>query len=260
MPILKHTLLATLLFLALSWAASATAQISKVEAMRRDAELNQWMNDATLSNALRDEAARVQSARSAVNDRGSRFGQMVQAHKLSGDQYNDGCTGRPLTQSERVSCNQRLASLKSERSRLDSEHMQLQRDASSVNADYKALRRDVQSHLAAQAGADQKSWHVAWSQGRQDAIDCSPVNAHGYCSNSGSDYASCQHGYSQGFADGATTRDQMLDRAYALGKRAAQDGKENSSFNHSDAQGACRTQWVQEFNRGYFEAAVVDQT
>ena len=232
----------------------ASGQISQAEGMQREANLNEWLNDSDLPQHLRAEASRIQSARHAVNSRGSQLGQKWQSFRSDVDRYNSNCAGRRMTtQSEKNSCENLRSNLNSNRARLQSEGSGIQSAAAPVSSAYESLRGAVQSHRAAQSGADQQSWHAAWSKGRADAIGCYPVNAHGYCSGAGGDYTSCQDGYSNGFNDGAASRDQNLERAYAQGMHAAEAGQENAGFGHPDGQGSCRTQWVQEYNRGHFE-------
>ena len=222
--------------------------------MQREASLNDWLNDSDLPQHLRAEASRIQSARNAVNNRGSQLGQKWQAFRSDVDRYNSNCAGRHMTsQGDKSRCENLRSSLESNRARLDSEGSSLRSAAAPIHTDYQALHGAVQSHRAAQSGADQESWHTAWSKGREDAIGCYPVNAHGYCSGAGGDYTSCQDGYNNGFSDGTGSRDQTLERAFALGKNAAEAGKDNGGFSHPDGQGPCRTQWVQEYNRGHFE-------
>ena len=147
----KNFSLVILAVLAFGWSGGANAQISTAESMRRDTELNAWINDLTLPAEFRIEAARVQTVRNNVNKRGVRFGRMVQGHKLADEKYSNDCTGHQLTRLARESCNERLEALESERHQLDAENLALQEAAAAVNADYKALRGSIQLLFAAAA-------------------------------------------------------------------------------------------------------------
>ena len=70
---------------------------------------------------------------------------------------------------------------------------------------------------------------------------------------SGDEYAACDAGYRQGFADGDQIRDAALQRAWQIGNDDAKAGQENASFDHPDAGGTCRIQWTQHYNRGHFQ-------
>lgn len=226
--------------------------VDQSEAARRDAELTALMNAADLPAHLRQEAARIQSARQSVNSRTGQLNQELQALRQEGQRYNSQCRGQ-LSPPEASSCRSWRSRLESRDQQFRSASQSHSNEAARVDAEYRRFRGEVQAYRAAQQGADQGSWHQAWSRGRQDALNCSPSNAHGHCSGVGGDYASCQDGYSTGFQDGSGLREQRLQQAYQLGNQHGATGRENQSFGHPDAQGPCRIQWIQRYDQGHFE-------
>ncbi len=212
---------------------------------QRDAQMQAW-SQQDLSTSLRAELEALYSERQTHNSRVASFRQHFQ--QLVGD-YNSSCVGQRLDASAQARCRSKRQTLEQEQAN-GAEFPQL---AAALISRYDDLARQIESHLAANRGADQASWETAWQRARTDALSCSPSNGHGYCSGAGGDYASCQDGYARGFQDGAGARDLRLQRAYDIGHTHGAAGEENVAFNHPDASGSCRIQWVQEYNRGHFD-------
>ena len=236
----------TVFFLVLLLPHGADAQGDAASA-QRDAQMQAW-SQQDLSASLRAELEQLWSERQAHNAWVAAFRQHFQ--QLVSD-FNNSCVGQRLDASAQASC-------RSKRQTLEQEQESGRQSAGAATAlisRYDDLGRRIEGYLAGQRGADQASWETAWQRARMDAVSCSPSNGHGYCSGAGGDYASCQDGYARGFQDGAGARDLRLQRAYDLGHAQGAAGEENVAFNHPDASGSCRIQWVQEYNRGHFDGA-----
>lgn len=218
----------------------------------RGSQLDAWMADPDLSPQLRQRAAQLQSQRESHNVRVTSVADRLNDVRRRWESKAQTCQGR-LSAAQRSSCDSAFASLRSEHDRHRSAMDGLMPAYNAIVSAFSALQRDVQAYRAAQRGADQRSWDAAWSKGREDARGCYPQNGHGYCSGAGGDYASCSDGYAAGFNDGAGVRDQVLERAYQLGRADAAAGRENASFDHPEARGSCRIQWVEHYDRGHFD-------
>ncbi len=59
--------------------------------------------------------------------------------------------------------------------------------------------------------------------------------------------------YQDGFASGDKQRELRMEAAYRIGVAAVYSDEGDDAFNHPDAQGPCRIQWTQAYNRGHFQ-------
>lgn len=92
----------------------------------------------------------------------------------------------------------------------------------------------------------------AFSKGFEAAGQCGSQNAGPYCAGAAAEQQkSCAADYHDGYALGEKDQKALLERAAKKGADAAAGGVQNNAASDPDAQGGCRTQWVQAYNRGY---------
>ena len=100
----------------------------------------------------------------------------------------------------------------------------------------------------------QAVYAAAWEKGLLDAEQCYPSNTFGYCAMvTPAEYENCVKGYQDGFASGDKQRELRMEAAYRIGVAAVYSDEGDDAFNHPDAQGPCRIQWTQAYNRGHFQ-------
>jgi len=92
-----------------------------------------------------------------------------------------------------------------------------------------------------------------FTKGFEDASQCYPDNAFGYCIGvRKEDQDTCPNDYRAGFEVGDKRRQLVMDEAYRAGEQAGRAGDRNGSFTDHRAQGPCRLQWIETYNRGHF--------
>lgn len=97
-----------------------------------------------------------------------------------------------------------------------------------------------------------KSQH--FTKGFEDADGCYPQNAFGHCAAvKPEEQSACTNDYRAGFEVGDKRRVLVMDEAYRAGERAGKTGERNGGFTDARAQGPCRLQWIETYNRGYFQ-------
>lgn len=96
----------------------------------------------------------------------------------------------------------------------------------------------------------------SFSKGYDDAERCGTQNSGAACADvSGDQAASCFNDYKAGYAAGQKKQAALLERAARKGAGAAMSGLQDNAASDPDSDGDCRTQWVEAYNRGYFQAA-----
>lgn len=105
----------------------------------------------------------------------------------------------------------------------------------------------------AQGGAPAKR-SEAFSKGFQDASQCYSQNAGPYCSGiTGDQWQACLSDYRSGYQVGDKKRQQSMDEAYRVGQSAGAGGGLADADSDPRALGPCRTQWIEAYDRGYFQ-------
>lgn len=97
-----------------------------------------------------------------------------------------------------------------------------------------------------------KSQH--FTKGFEDADGCYPQNAFGHCAGAKpEEQSACTSDYRAGFEVGDKRRVLVMEEAFRTGERAGRAGERNGGFTDTRAQGPCRLQWIETYNRGYFQ-------
>ena len=92
----------------------------------------------------------------------------------------------------------------------------------------------------------------AFTKGFQDASQCYSQNAGSRCAGIyGDQFQACLSDYRSGYQVGDKQRQQVLDEATRAGRSAS--GLLDDSASDPRALGPCRTQWIEAYNRGYFQ-------
>ncbi len=230
---------------------------------QRDAEIAAFYQSG-LPAELVQELNSIQAGRDQANAGVASYRAQADALRARGRNYNSNCANQRLTQSQAASCRSTRQSLDQESSSLGQFGAQVSQNVQSVISRYENFKATANAWLtqravAASASPDDQqavgsSGPLAYQQGLADATQCFSSNTAGFCSRfSGDEYAACDAGYRQGFADGDQIRDAALQRAWQIGNDDAKAGQENASFDHPDAGGTCRIQWTQHYNRGHFQ-------
>lgn len=94
----------------------------------------------------------------------------------------------------------------------------------------------------------------AYTKGFEDAGQCYSPNAGPYCLGAGADQQpACVSDYRAGFELGDKQRELVMQEAYQAGQHAGASGGLADGASDARAKGSCRTQWVEAYNRGYFQ-------
>lgn len=93
----------------------------------------------------------------------------------------------------------------------------------------------------------------AYSKGYSDAGGCYSQNAGNYCMSVSNDQQICLADYRAGYASGEKLREQLMNEAFLAGQRAGSNGELANGASDERAQGPCRTEWIQAYNRGHFQ-------
>lgn len=94
----------------------------------------------------------------------------------------------------------------------------------------------------------------AFNKGFQDASQCYSQNAGPYCSGlTGDQWQTCLSDYRSGYQVGDKQRQQSMDEAYRVGQSSGASGLLADATSDPRALGPCRTEWVEAYNRGYFQ-------
>ena len=103
---------------------------------------------------------------------------------------------------------------------------------------------------------DPRFKNPTFSKGYDAASRCFSANSGPACAGSAADKMDvCLNDYRAGYEVGRKTAQAALDLAARKGEGAAMSGQANNAASDPDANGDCRTQWVEAYNRGYFQAA-----
>ncbi len=94
-----------------------------------------------------------------------------------------------------------------------------------------------------------------YAKGFQAATRCFSQSAGTACTGLGTEQqAACLAGYRAGYRAGETSRQQALEVAYMAGQSAGAAGQLANGASDPRAGGPCRVQWIESYNRGYFES------
>ena len=94
----------------------------------------------------------------------------------------------------------------------------------------------------------------AFSKGFKNASGCYSQNAGPYCVGASADQQqACVADYRTGFELGDKQRKMVMQEAYQAGQQAGASGGLANGASDTRAEGACRTQWIETYNRGYFQ-------
>ena len=94
----------------------------------------------------------------------------------------------------------------------------------------------------------------AYTKGFQDASGCYSQNAGPTCTGAGADQQqACVADYRAGFELGDKQRAMAMQEAYQAGQQAGASGGLANGASDPRAQGPCRTQWIEAYNRGHFQ-------
>jgi len=94
----------------------------------------------------------------------------------------------------------------------------------------------------------------AYTKGFKDASGCYSQNAGPSCTDAGADQQqACVADYRAGFELGDKQRAMAMQEAYQAGQLAGARGGPANGAADPRAQGPCRTQWVEIYNRGHFQ-------
>ena len=94
----------------------------------------------------------------------------------------------------------------------------------------------------------------AFTMGFNDANQCYSQNAGSRCSGvTGDQWQACLSDYRSGYQVGDKQRQQSMDEAYRVGQSAGASGLLADAASDPRALGPCRTQWIEAYNRGYFQ-------
>jgi type II secretory pathway pseudopilin PulG len=101
---------------------------------------------------------------------------------------------------------------------------------------------------------NQKPKSDAYNKGFKDASGCYSQNAGPYCMGASADQQqTCVADYRAGFELGDKQRETAMQEAFQAGQQAGAGGGLADGASDPRADGACRTQWVEIYNRGYFQ-------
>jgi len=94
----------------------------------------------------------------------------------------------------------------------------------------------------------------AYTKGFQEASGCYSQNAGPACTGASADQQqACVADYRAGFELGDKQREMAMQEAYQAGQQAGASGGLANGASDPRAQGPCRTQWVESYNRGHFQ-------
>ncbi len=144
--------------------------------------------------------------------------------------------------------------------RREAEHKDLMANLMPVPGSAAAPAPDALPTGVEPAGNGNPTYATADRKGHEDAEQCYPENAFGYCMAATPEESdSCVEGYRAGFTKGKKRQREILKAAYDRGKhQGAEDSQAtgkprlSNAFWDPDAQGPCRTYWTEAYNRGYF--------
>lgn len=95
---------------------------------------------------------------------------------------------------------------------------------------------------------------VAFTKGYDDASQCYSQNSGSCCAGlAGEEWQACLTGYRAGFQVGDKERQLLMQQAWQAGKLAAAKGELANGASDPLADGPCRVEWIQTYNKGYFQ-------
>jgi hypothetical protein len=151
-----------------------------------------------------------------------------------------------------------LGSLKGAR---PSTGLALKRIGSDTDLQLKTLEQPIASSASGQRKSNGRDTNDprplrsdAYSRGFADASQCYSQNAVPYCTGVPRDQGElCLSDYRAGYTGGDEQRKQLMADAFQAGRRAGEIGGPANGASDPRAEGACRVQWIETYNRGHFE-------
>lgn len=108
------------------------------------------------------------------------------------------------------------------------------------------------SSLDKNENSDPKFDDAAFNKGYLDGSQCFSSSAGNHCYTAqGEIHQECIKSYNAGFQKGEAIKNTLLAQARDAGINDKQQLRKNSGFSNSNAQGSCRTQWIESYNEGY---------
>ncbi|HZQ75039.1 MAG TPA: hypothetical protein VFB08_19155 [Burkholderiales bacterium] len=96
---------------------------------------------------------------------------------------------------------------------------------------------------------------AGYGKGLEAASQCFSQNAGAACAGLGIEQqTACLDGYRAGYQAGETRRQLAMAEAYRAGESAGAGGGLANGASDPRAAGPCRVQWIESYNRGYFES------
>lgn len=93
---------------------------------------------------------------------------------------------------------------------------------------------------------------AAFNKGFVDGSQCYSASAGNHCAGAaGAIHQNCIATYEAGYRQGEGIKRVLLEQAHQAGDLDRQQGRRNASFTSPQAQGPCRTQWIESYNAGY---------
>lgn len=118
------------------------------------------------------------------------------------------------------------------------------------------FKDDSEAESQAPLTKDPRFKNPTFSKGYEAASRCFSANSGPACADvSGEQAEVCLNDYRAGFEVGRKKAQEELDHAARKGAGAAMSGLPNEAASDPDSNGDCRTQWVEAYNRGYFQTA-----
>lgn len=94
----------------------------------------------------------------------------------------------------------------------------------------------------------------AFNLGFNDARDCYSQSAGARCSAVAADrWQTCLDDYRGGYSAGEKARKVKMDEARRIGFADAAAGKPANAVGRTEAEGTCKVEWTESYNRGWFE-------
>jgi hypothetical protein len=95
---------------------------------------------------------------------------------------------------------------------------------------------------------------TAYSKGFEHASQCISQNAGSSCAGvTAEQQQACVADYRAGYDSGSQQKALVLQEAYQAGRSAASRGELANAASDQRAQGQCRIEWIESYNRGHFQ-------
>ncbi|MHB2026300.1 MAG: hypothetical protein ACYCPQ_06635 [Elusimicrobiota bacterium] len=153
-------------------------------------------------------------------------------------------------QAERNRENQDAAARAAQIKAAQDAHFQQARDNAAAN-----LKGAGDSDSGVKPSPGPKTKPAGYAKGFADASGCFSRNAGRYCAGAdATGQHACLTAYGAGFDLGEIKRKAAMQEAYAAGRQAGGSGKLADGASDARAQGSCRVEWIENYNRGFFQS------